>query len=51
VSILCDNKNQIPQEWETGTKSKCENYRGMWRHVVALDLKKNIGKSFKSQVT
>ena len=48
------NKNQIPQEWETGmvinlhkkgTKNKCENYRGISLLPTAYKLFANIIKN------
>ena len=48
VSLKIIDKNQIPQEWETGivinihkngTKSKCENYRGITLLPTAYKLR------------
>ena len=48
------DKNQMPQEWETGmvinirkkgTKSKCENYRGISLLPTAYKLFANITKT------
>jgi len=48
------DKNQMPQEWETGmvinipkkgTKSKCENYRGITLLPTAYKLFTNIIKN------
>ena len=50
------DKNQIPQEWETGmvnnihkkgTKSKCENYRGITLLPTAYKLFANNKKQTK----
>ena len=50
------DKNQMPQEWETGmvinihkkeTKSKCENYRGITLLSTAYKLFANIIKKTK----